>query len=368
MGKEKISSRQAINIIVSFLVGSTAVLGFSSSANQDSWISLVIATFMSVPIVLMYSRIMHIFPEKNLYDITYELLGKIGGTIVSLIYIFFSFHLGALVVRDFTEFIQIVTLDETPQIIIAAFLLITCFFILKNGIEVLGRLSVIFLFIIIIVVALTFIFLTKDMKVDYIKPIFETNIKELFLDSIPILLFPFCDTVVFLGALSPHLRSKDSPYKIFVSSIFISSVILLIALLRNILVLGVPTIKMLYFASYSAVSILNIGDFFSRVEILLATNFLFAGIIKITICLYSATKGVSKVFKIDNYRVMLAPICLFMIPYSGFLYESTMQMMEVLKKTYSFLLLFEVIIPILIYIVVEIKVGKFKKVKIPEEC
>lgn len=361
MEKTTISSKQAISIMVVFLVGSTSVLGFGDKAKQEYWICLLIAIAMSIPLVLLYSQILTLFPGKSLYDIAYIIFGKIGGAIITLIFVLFSIQLGAIVTRNFTEFIQIISLDKTPQIIVAAFLLITCFLILRNGIEVLGRISIIFLYLIIIVLVFTFIFLTKDMHPENLKPYLEQDFKTLFLNSIPILVFPFGDSVIFLNTIPTHLHPTSNVKKIFILCILITGVILLIALFRNILVLGIPTLEMLYFPSYSAVSKLNIGEFFSRAEILLATNFLMAGIIKTSVCLYSATKGIAKLFKIENHKSILAPVTLFMLSFSSFIFSNIMQNVEFNNKTTLYFIIIQIIIPLIIYIFAVIKVHFLKK-------
>jgi len=127
MQKSIISSKQAIYIMILFLVGSSAVTGVSTSSKQDSWISFLLAIVMAIPLILMYSRIIKLFPSKNLYDILYELFGKIGGLIFSLIYIIYSLQLSALVIRNFTEFFQMVSMKETPQYILAIFLTFNCY-------------------------------------------------------------------------------------------------------------------------------------------------------------------------------------------------------------------------------------------------
>lgn len=360
MEKEIISGKQATNIMIGFIIGSSAVFGFDASAKNDVWISLIISIFISIPIVIMYSRILKLYPQKNLYEIVYEIFGKVGGAILSIIFIFYSFQLGTLVVRNFTEFIRTVSLDATPQLILSIFIVLFCLWILKSGLEVLGRLSIVFVILITIIVALTFIFLMKDMKFDNIKPILGNSMQPILTSAFSAFTFPFGETVLFMVVLS-SVRKIDSPLKVYSTSVFIAGLLLVLALLRNIFILGFPTLDLLYFPSYSSVSKLNIGDFITRIEIVIATNFLFGGIIKISVCLYSTAKGVAKLFNINNYKDVLTPISLFMITFSGIIYNNIMQMFEFIKIYSYYAPIFQLILPVLIWVFAEIKAHKVKK-------
>ncbi len=360
MQKNVISSKQAIYIMILFFIGSSSVTGVSTVSKQDSWISFLLALIMFIPLILMYSRIIKLFPQKNLYDILYELFGKLGGFVLSLIYIFYSLQLGALVMRNFTEYIKIISLIETPQYILALFLGIICLWLLKNGLEVLGSISIVFLPIIVIFLFFTIIFLTKYMNFCNIKPIGVQGLNTIFSGARAILLYPFGESVLFMIILS-SLRPKDSPYKVYLSSMLIGGFILFVILLQNILVLGIPTMQLVLFPSFTAASIINIDDFITRIEILITASFIFAGIIKVSICIYASTKGFSKVLKIDNYKLILGPITFLIIAFSSMIYNNTMQMIEFTKTTEYYFVILQIILPLIILIFAEVKVRKTRK-------
>ncbi len=361
MQNSTISSKQAIYMMILFFIGSSAVTGVSTSAKQDSWISFIITIVITIPLVLIYSRIIKLFPEKNLYDIVYYLFGKIGGFILSIIYIFYSFQLGALVIRNFTEFIQIISLTSTPQIILAIFFITICLWLSKNGLNIMGRISIVFLPLIILFVILTIVLLIKNMDLNNLKPILDHDFNTIFGGSIAALSFPYAESVLFLVVLS-SLHKKDSPYKVYISGVLISGLILLLALLRNILTIGIPTLELLYFPSYAVASIVSVNDFITRIEILISTNFLLAGIIKVSVCLFASAKGVAKVLKIDNYKLILSPIAFLMISFSLFMYSNTMQMFDFISIYPYYAALFQTVLPITILIFAEFKVWKNKKI------
>ena len=65
MEKEVISQKQAIIIMSTFIIGSTAILGIGTHAKQDIWIATIIAMVMTSLIFAVYGRISSLFPGKK---------------------------------------------------------------------------------------------------------------------------------------------------------------------------------------------------------------------------------------------------------------------------------------------------------------
>ena len=117
MGKEQISDKEAIVLLIMFIIGTTMIVGTGGDAKNDAWIAGIVATVYFIPMLLIFSRLLSLFPGKDLFDIFSIVFGKIAGKILSVVYIWYSFHLGGLVLRNFGEFVNVVALPETPLFI-----------------------------------------------------------------------------------------------------------------------------------------------------------------------------------------------------------------------------------------------------------
>ena len=53
-----ISMRQATAILAAFIIGSSIVIGGNSDVGQDSWATLLISFVITVPVYLIYARVM----------------------------------------------------------------------------------------------------------------------------------------------------------------------------------------------------------------------------------------------------------------------------------------------------------------------
>jgi spore germination protein KB len=350
--KENISRRQAMCILILFLFGSSVVIGVSSEASQDSWASLLIGLAFSIPVILVYSRLMKLFPETDLFDIMQTLFGKILGKILVALFAWYAFHLGALVVRNFSEFIEIVAMPETPQLPIMIALTLVTTYLAASGMETLGKWSVLMFPIIMFVVALTVVLALNRMDFTNLMPFLETAPATLLSSGFDVFSFPFAETVVFL-CMAGSVRKEESPYKIYIRAVLFCGGVLLVIILRNVSTLGAAMVKASYFPSFTTARVIQVGDFLSRIEGSISMNFLVSGITKITLCLMVASKGLAHIFNIEDYRRILAPVALLMMALCATVYKNTMEMFGFLKYYRIYAFPFQVVIPVLIWIFAE---------------
>ncbi len=356
MNKEIITNKQGISIVILFIIGSAAVVSPGSEAKNDVWIAVLFALLMVLPAILIYSRILSIFPGKDLFDIFNEVFGKILGKIISLLFIWYAFHLGAMVMINFSEFIHVVSLPRTPQLIIVIFTGLISIWIVKAGIEVIGRWTGFLLPIIMFTLITVVILSLTQADIDNIKPILYNGFQPVIKSAYTVFSFPFAETVVFMMVFC-SVKHKFRTYKVYTIGLIGGAIVLLVLGVRNILVLGVGTASTLYFPSYSAVSMIEMGTFFERIEITVAIVFLLSGIVKISICLYAVCNGIAKVFNFSSHRELTAPIGFLLMGLSCLIYRSTMEMFEWATKIYPYYAIpFQIILPVAVWIAAEIKV------------
>lgn len=361
MMDERISAKQVVCIMILFILGSNLITGGNMTAKQDAWASLIIGYIIAIPIVAIFAYFKKSFPNKDLFDLSYIAFGKIGGSIITIIFSVYTIRLGSLVIRNFTEFIQVVSLPETPQYINAICFGFISFYTVKKGIEILARGATFVLPVVVITVIILGLLSIKHMNVDYIKPVLAQDWRVIFKGALYNVMFPFAEIAVFI-MLFPLVDTKKSPTKLYFYAITFGTLIFLDVVIRNTLVLGMPIMKSVYFPSYSAVGIINIKDFVSRIEVLVTGNFIVSGLVKITVCLYASCKGLAKLFNIKDYKKLAAPIALLMIAIAGFVFDSTMQMFENINNRGFFILTIQVGVPALVLIGAKIKTRKSKTV------
>lgn len=354
MQKEIISSRHAVCIIVLFVFGSSVILGVNADVGQDSWIPLIFALVISIPVIMIYARIIKLFPEKDIFEVSIELFGKIGGKITIALLTWYAIHLAAMVLRNFSEFIDLVAMPETPQTPIMIAMILTTIYIAKSGVTVLGKWSMIALPIVLLTFLMITLFSLSNMDFTNILPIMNHSVDKIAASSFKLLTFPFGETILFLG-LSSSLKKNVSPYKVYLYGVLIGGFILLITILRNLMCSSSAMVEAEYFPSYMAARLINIGSFITRIEGSVSINFILSGITKITVCLIVASKGIAYLFNIPNYKKMIVPVGLIILALCASLYSNIMEMFNFITVYSFYAIPFQFAIPIVIWLAAEFK-------------
>ncbi|MDF2547313.1 MAG: hypothetical protein K0R93_2211 [Anaerosolibacter sp.] len=356
MNKEVISDKQGITLTILFVWGSSVIIGSGAGAKREVWLAILLGMTGGILLSLVYARILYLFPNQNLCDIVLHIFGKYIGGLIIVLYSWFAFHLGALVLRNFGEFIITVALPETPMIVPMILLSFLCIWVSKEGIEVLGRWGELFIIFLGIIMLTTLSFSTTEVEINHIRPFLLEGWAPVLKGAFSSLTFPFGETVVFLMVLS-CLQQRGSAFKTYPIGILIAGLLLTAFGARNILVLGSEKAMVTYFPSYAAVSRIDVAEIFTRIEIVVSVSFIISGMVKISICLMAASRGLAKLTGLGNYRIIITPVGLLMVNLSYFIYGSIMEMVEWAFKVWNFYALpFQVILPIGIWIAAEIKV------------
>lgn len=352
-------------LIILFLHGSASLVSVTSKANQDTWLTILFASAMTIPMIFLYSAILKRYPQKNLFEIIVEAFGKIIGKIVCILYIWYAIHLGSMILRMFSELMHLLTLSETPQIMIAMFMILPCIWLAASGIENMGRLAKLCFWVVTIFILTTTVVAIKDMNFSNIKPVLTTDAKTLISSSFPTFMLPFGE-LILMTVLFPFVKPQNSPTKIYIKALVISTTLFVALNLRNLFVLGLPSTKMFYLASYQAVSVLSIGEFFTRMEVLVGAIVLISCFIKICLCLVISSTGLANVCGIKENKRLVAPSALIMVILAACLYTKTEEMFKWVNFYMIYAIPFELILPIIIWITAEIKTRIKKDAVVPE--
>ncbi len=361
MKKEFMTVRQAICLIAAYICGSAVVLGGSNDAEQDSWISLIFSQVIVVPLMIVYARMMRLYPEKNLYEMFNLVFGKFISKVLSVVMVWYAIHLAALVLRNFSEFIEIISMPETPQLPLMIIMTLVSIYLARSGIETMGRFSMIVAPFISLTTVTTMSLLINQLDFQNLLPVMNHSAQVILGGSYKIVSFPFAESVLFL-TVADSIRKEDSPYRVYIGGDIFGGLILIFAILRNITALGPILLKSEYFPSYVSARLINIGDFLVRIESLVASNFVLGGIVKIALCLIAASKGLAYLFNEQDYKKMVWPVALFALALGPIVYDDIMEMANFLIIYAVYAIPFQIIIPLCLWVGAEIKMhGKSKQ-------
>lgn len=356
--KEIISDRQGIILLILFVLGSSLIVGTMGEAKQDSWIAVLMGLVITLPVIFVYARLLTLFPGKDLYEILEIVFGKVIGKLIAILYIWYSIHLGAMVLYNFSSFINIVGLPETPRVVPSICFMILCVYGVKLGIEVMGRWGEFFITILLVIAVIIALLSTPNFNLDNIRPVLSNGMKPIMNGALATFAFPLSETVVFLGLFS-SLQKNASRYKVYIMGLAAGTLLLFAITIMNTLVLGTYFKSLTYFITYITTARISIGNFIQRIEILVSVAFLVAGFVKISICLMSAARGISKLLNFNDYRLIVIPIALILLNLSFFVYEDLMDSQRFVANVYPYYtILINALGPIGILIMAEFKIRK----------
>lgn len=364
MNKEIISNKQGISLISMFLTGSTSIFIAGLDAKNDLWIAIILGLFMIFPMITIFARLNYIFPNKDLFDIVEICFGKFIGKVITIIFTWYAFYWTADIVTNYYLFIKTVSLTKTPKIILIIILTSLCAWVIKEGIEVLGRWSEFFFVIVIISIFFAIFLLIPDMNITNIRPILQNGVKPVLKGAYSVFMLPLGQTLAFTLVFS-NFKTEKSPYKIYIFGVLIGSILTMFISTTNILVIGIDEATAVYYPSYAAAMRMDIFHFLQRTEVIITIVFILGGFVKISIVLLCTCKGVTKLFNYKDYRFIIVPISLLIINLAYFQYDSIQHYFEFATEIWNiYFLPFQVILPIIIWITAEVKKENLQKKRI----
>ena len=353
--KGVITNTQLIYLILSFLESILITINFSYGiSRQDTWVAVLAAFVITIPIVLGYTAIAKRYPGKNLVQINDEALGPYVGKLFSALYIWFLFELMIHYSYFFNSFWITYIMTETPRLVFVAVFIMVSAFAVWSGIENIARCSVIFTIIVAITVAFVLSLLLKDMKISNFLPMLDLTPKD-FIQSVHIILtIQFCDLVAFL-MIFPYTKDNTKIRKPMLIALFLSTLMLLIVVLENTAVLGVRMTNSTS-VSFAITREIDIGHVLTRLDVLVALTMLATVFMKETVLYYTTVLGLAQLFKLRSYRPLVVPIGLIAIAISANLYPSDMEQVYAGRFIWPFnAALFEIILPVITLIVIALR-------------
>ncbi|NLY46545.1 MAG: endospore germination permease [Tissierella sp.] len=346
MDKEIITTKQAIFLVIIFIIGTSIILTGITMAKQDIWISIILALSAIMPMIFVYCKIISLFPGKNLFEILDIIYGKIIGRIFSLLYILYFLYLGALCVRNITEFIQVVSFRLTPQYFSGIWIILVSSYMVRSGIEVFGRWANLVCVLLLALILIMTLLSMSQLDFQNVLPVLYEGWSPVLKSTINIFSFPFGEIVVFL-ALFNTLKEPKKTFKILSLSTLIGGGLILIVSIRSVLILGTPLVDNTSFPTYYANTIITIGSFLENVAIFSSIILLLAGFAKFTTCLFAICLGLKHVFNTKEYGIYSLPVGLIVLIISQLLFSSTMEMMENFDYYHYYALPFQTVLPLI---------------------
>jgi len=210
MGLErgKIPSSGLVFLMIGYIFGSSLILTPGRAAGRDGWIAILFGLVEGLLIALIFVTLSNRFPGKTLIEISDLVYGRYLGKLVSISFLWYLFHLGSMVLSNFTSVFSSLFLTHTPQAVIGLMLILVCAMAARHGIEVLTRCSQVLTPLIVVILLLDTAMIMGQFKLQNLLPVLETPLPKLLWAAQAAAAFPFGETVSFLMVL-PFLNKRE---------------------------------------------------------------------------------------------------------------------------------------------------------------
>ena len=359
----QISLNQLMTLMMLFLIGGSALSSTARYAGQNVWIVLLFSGVFGILFFTMYHRISKIHQYKEIQDIFKSTFGKFLGTLLLIVYAGFFFFRHISTGNCMTAMAQNTLMAGINPRVVIMMLLLTVVIGALYGLNAVGRSSEIFLFIILLCTLpfLLAIFTSDVFKATNLIPILAEGIPGIAQDVARTTFFPFGELVLFI-VLFPYVAPKEKKGILKRSYLaIIISVILLIAIdLTTVALLGANLASNFEYPFYNAMQLTGIRGFLERLDPLAIVIMVTSEYFKLVLYFFATIltiQGLNKKFKFKFIIILLSIFIFFFAPFINV--HETGFLIDVMPL--RILPIFELAIPLLIWIVSEIRFRKKKK-------
>ncbi|MFD1706424.1 endospore germination permease [Siminovitchia sediminis] len=357
----KISSLQMALLLYPAIIA-TAILSVPGAvaeyAGRDMWIAPMIASlagFLSVFImVCLHER----YPGKTVIEFSEEIIGRIPGKIFGFFIIFFYLGATGVVVRAYSDFLNISFLLKTPQAVVAASMVLVCALCVHGGVEVMARSGQILLPLFFLPLLVVFMFLAPDFEVKNILPVLENGmIPPLKGAVIPAGWFAEFFLISFL---LPFLSNPSKAMKYGFLSVFITMLTLVLVNLVVLFILG-ETTKLKTYPLIIVGRYASLAEFFENLEAVIVAVWIIGAFIKITVFYYAVVLAAAQWLKLSDFRPIIWPFGILIVQFAFLGLPNTMVFNRITEVFPFYSLLFQVLIPLFLLIIAMARRKKGKK-------
>lgn len=319
--KGKISSQQLLFLIAGFVQGSILLIDFTVGITEhQTWLVILAGFAVTTPVILSYAALAKRFPGMNLVQINDMVYGRFLGKVLSIYYIFFILMTLSFNIRDVGELYSTFLMTDTPFIFLLVVFAATCAYAVTKGLEVLARVSHLFVVTELFVIISTFILLIDQMNFSNFLPFFELPFVKIFQGIHIVSTIPFGETVVFLMIMGCLNKTEHAVKNAFLG-LLIGGISLLIVAVRNTAVLG-RTQTIWTSTSFQSIRLIDIGTVLTRMDFLIGIAQTILIFLKCSIFLYVLVVSLSQLFGLKSYLPLVLPLAGIEVIIAATVYQS----------------------------------------------
>lgn len=274
---------------------------------NDGWIGIILGGLLTIPLIIMINKIFILYPDKNFFQIGYEVLGKWIFNIFLIIFLIYFILLLSFITRNLAAIVNAFLLETTPtEVMIVTFILATAY-IARSDINIIGRMSYHIYPMILGFVVIVSLITSTGVDFTEMLPVFQSNVKDLP-KGLWITFFSFSGFEILFFAL-PFAEEKEKTIKYSIIGICTVIIMYVVIFVISLSQYGLEHLQRQLFPTLSLIKEVDLPGFFIEnldglvMAIWVLVIFATAGPIY-----YSTGKIISNLLKTKSQDIFIIPL------------------------------------------------------------
>ncbi|MGF9916500.1 endospore germination permease [Paenibacillus ehimensis] len=336
---KKITVRQFLMMVILFSIGSSILFipsGAAGYTKQGAWISTLAGMATGVPIILLFLNLARRYPDMTFVEISNQLLGRWLGTAFSLYWILTAFMGGATtLVYYMGNFITTQIMPDTPEYTINIMFSGIVVMGLLLGMNTLARAVEVLFPVVIVLFFVLIVFVSPKIQIEHFLPVIDFGIKPFIKAILLYISYTSIPVVFYLMIYPSSVRGGTKAAKALLIGNLIGGSLLLIITAACVGVLGAGPTARQFYPSYALAKRINVANFITRIEVIVATIWIIGLYYKTSIYFYAMLKGAAQLFSVRSERVLALPLGLIMVVMSLVVYPNSAYQLQWDERTWT---------------------------------
>jgi spore germination protein KB len=316
MNKIKITSHQLFSLTACSAFGGVVLIMPSEIvgiAHQDAWFSAVLATISGLLILKMYCYLGSQYRDMTLTEIIFQVFGKYIGWLITACFFTYCSFISTNIIWNIDSFISAKAMPETPSYLIAALFIAAIVIAIFYGLETIAKTSELFIILASFLFILVMLVSLPNIKTNNLLPVFENGIAGSLKGSIILTDFTSLTLIIILMIYPANVKDLYKSARSIYKGFLWASLLVLICLILNIEVLGVPIAARKQFSTYLLAEEIIIAGTSTRLEFFIAIIWITTFFIVGTLFFYTAVIALSQLLNLKDYKKIILPFGLIIL-------------------------------------------------------
>lgn len=279
---------------------------------QDSWIIPLIGIIIGIIFTLLVNYIFNYKPNLNFTEKLTSLFSKGFGSILSIIFCIFCFFMCVLTYLNLNNFIHGQYLSRTPTIVISIVCIIAIFYTLTKGLNTIAKTGNILFYIAMILFFLSFIGLLPFIKIENLKPFFNSNTNN-YLEALNCFYSFNIVPMLFLTILPKDKINKPKLKKTLILSFLLSAFTMFIVIFSTLASFGYELTSLYKYPEFHVLKNISLMGLEARIESILIIQCIFDFFMFVVLTIYFIANSIKSITNFKNINMLYGILCILLI-------------------------------------------------------